>query len=135
MVKQSREPFLLPFLCRLSHTPQSLGHACLALCRERVGWRSVLLGPLSSLPNLRRRFLGFVRLAHRYYRAVRLLGIVHAGRLASAFSHRTVPLIAASRCRGLPVLVHAVSQRARGLRLRRAGQLLALALLAVWPSP
>ena len=47
----------------------------------------------------------------------------------------TVPLVAASRCRGLPVLVHVVSQRARGLRLRRADQLLALSPLAVLPSP
>jgi hypothetical protein len=69
-----------------------------------------------------------------HYRAVRLLGIVHAGRLASAFSRRTAPLLAASQCRGLPVLVHVVSQRARGLRLRRTDHLLAFAQLAVLPS-
>ena len=36
MVEQSGEPFLLPFLCCLSHTAQSLGHAFPALCRAHV---------------------------------------------------------------------------------------------------
>jgi hypothetical protein len=36
--------------------------------------------------------------------------------------------------RGLPVLVHEVSRRAWGLRLRRTEQELALALLFIWPS-
>ena len=55
MVEQSGEPFLLPFLCCLPHTAQSLGHAFPALCRARVGLNDVLLGPRPSLPSLRRR--------------------------------------------------------------------------------
>src|ERR1035438_7575728 len=73
MVKQSREPFLSPFLCRFSHTAQSLGHSSPALCRVGVGLNDVLLGPHPFLPRLRRRSLFFVRLVHRYYGAVRLL--------------------------------------------------------------
>src|SRR5260370_25830684 len=65
MVKQSGEPFLSPFLCCLPHAAQSLGHSFPALCRARVGLNDVLLGPRSSLPNLRQRFLPFVRLVHR----------------------------------------------------------------------
>ena len=37
--------------------------------------------------------------------------------------------------RGLPVLVHAVSQRAWGLRLRGTTRRLALPSARVWPSP
>src|SRR5712691_3854684 len=73
MVEQSREPFLSPFPCCLTHTTQSLGHSFPALCRARVGLSDVLLGPCPSLPNLRRGLLLFVRLVHRYYGAVRLL--------------------------------------------------------------
>src|SRR5262252_2896881 len=36
MVKQSVEPFLLPYRCYLSHTIQPLGHASSALCRRHV---------------------------------------------------------------------------------------------------
>src|ERR1035438_4911366 len=36
--------------------------------------------------------------------------------------------------RGLPVLVHRVSERAWGLRLRRAGQKLAVSFLTMLPS-
>src|ERR1039458_7359365 len=79
VVKQSGEPFLSPFLCRLSHTAQSLGHSFPALCRARVGLNDVLLGPRPSLPNLRGRLLFFVRLVHRYYGAVRLLRCVRVG--------------------------------------------------------
>ena len=95
----------------------------------------ILLDPLPSLRNLRRRLLSLVRLLHRYYGAVRLLDTVPAGRLASAFSRRTGPLLASSRSRGLPVLVHVVSQRARGLRLRRADPRLALLSTPVENSP
>src|ERR1700675_1756724 len=73
MVEQSREPFLLSFLCCYSHTVQSLGHSSPALCRVGVGLNDVLLGPRPSLPRLRQRSLFFVRLVHRYYGAVRLL--------------------------------------------------------------
>ena len=66
MVKQSREPFLPPFLCCFSHTAQSLGHLFPALCRVGVGLNDVLLGPRPFLPRLRRRSLFFVRLVHRY---------------------------------------------------------------------
>src|SRR5271169_4442445 len=65
MVKQSREPFLPPFLCCFSHTAQSLGHSFPALCRDGVGLNDVLLGPHPFLPRLRRRSLFFVRLVHR----------------------------------------------------------------------
>jgi hypothetical protein len=39
----------------LAHASQALGHACPALCRVRVEWRRVLLGPRGSLLPLHRR--------------------------------------------------------------------------------
>src|SRR5437899_736829 len=44
------------------------------------------------------------------------------------------PGLAAGVPRGLPVLVHEVSRRVWGLRLRRTGQELALSLLSMLPS-
>src|ERR1700733_9596517 len=73
MMEQSREPFLLPCLGYLPHTVQSLGHSFPALCRARVGWHDVLLGPRPSLPGFRRGWLPLVRPVHWYYGAVRLL--------------------------------------------------------------
>src|SRR5579863_9919908 len=134
MVKQGGELHLLPFPCCPAHTRQPLGHARLALCRVRAGLRSVLLDQRPSLLTLRRRFPAFVRMIHRYYSAVRLLEDVHVGRAAFAFAHRPATKDRCRHLRGLPVLVHGVSRRAWGLRLRRAAQQLALALLVVWPS-
>src|SRR6266702_1748205 len=93
----------------------------------------VLLDQRPSLLTLRRRSLVFVRMIHRYYSAVRLLGNVRAKRTAFAFSRRSDQILI-RHFRGLPVLVHGISRRAWGLRLRRANQLLAIALLTGWPS-
>src|ERR1700730_10941505 len=105
MVKQSCEPFLPPFLCCFSHTAQSLGHSFSALCRVSVGSNDVLLGPHPFLPRLRRRSLFF------------------RGPASFPFGPR--------RSRGLPVLVHVVSQRAQALRLRRTD--CSLAIIAKQP--
>src|SRR5580693_3175335 len=126
MVKQSREPFLSPFLCCFSHTAQSLGHLFPALCRVGVGWNDVLLGPRPFLPRLRRRLLFFVRLVHRYYGAVRLLQSVRVCLGALRLRRPASLPFGPRRSRGLPVLVHVVSQRARGLRLRRTDCSLAI---------
>src|SRR6202140_5019274 len=135
MVKQSGEPHLLPFPCCLTHTRQSLGHASLALCRERAGLMSVLLDQRPSLLTLRHRFPSFVRMIHWYCTAVRLLEDGHAGRAACAFSRRPISSFRFIRhLRGLPVLVHGVSRRAWGLRLRRTDQGLAFAPLFASPS-
>ncbi len=119
MVEQSREPFLPPFLCCFSHTVQSLGHSFPALCRVGVRLNDVLLGPRPSLPRLRRRSLFFVRLVHRYYGVVRLLQSVRVCLVAWHLRRPASFPFGTRRSRGLPVLVHVVSQRARGLRLRR----------------
>src|SRR5208283_2483214 len=119
MVKQSREPFLPPFLCCFSHTAQSLGHLFPALCRVGVGWNDVLLGPRPFLPRLRRRFLLFVRLVHRSYGVVRLLQSVRVCLVALHLRRPASFPFGPRHSRGLPVLVHVVSQRARVLRLRR----------------
>src|SRR5215471_9578350 len=78
----------LPFLRCFAHTRQPLGYANLALCRVRAGLMSVLLDQRPSLLTL--RFPNFVRVIPRYCSAVRLLGGVHVGRAAFAFSHRPV---------------------------------------------
>src|SRR5580698_9192801 len=80
----------------------------------------VLLDQRPSLLTLRWRFRAFVRMIHRYCSAVRLLEDVHAGRAATAFTRRSVAMIRFRHLRGLPVLVHEVSKRVRGLRLRGA---------------
>jgi hypothetical protein len=120
MMEQGGELHLLPFPCCLAHTRQPLGHTSLALCRVRAGLMSVLLDQRPSLLTLRWRFPAFVRMIHRYCSAVRLLEDVHAGRTAFAFTRRPVAKIRLRHLRGLPVLVHGVSRRAWGLRLRRA---------------
>src|SRR5215469_1143988 len=134
MVEQCGEPPLLTFPCCLPHTRQPLGHACPALCRGRVRLMSVLLDQRPSLPSLRQRFPVFVQLVHRYYSAVRSLGDVRTGRTAIAFSRRPAGLLPSRHPRGLPVLVHDVSRRVWGLRLRRAVRKLALALPCMLPS-
>src|SRR5713101_4571601 len=95
---------------------------------------SVLLDQRPSLLTLHQRFPVLVRIIHRYYAAVRLLGDVHAGRVAIAFSRRPAVLMPNRRLRGLPVLVHAVSRRVWGLRLRRTDQGLAISPLFILPS-
>src|ERR1700726_3923685 len=131
MVKQSCEPFLPPFLCYFSHTAQSLGHSFSALCRVSVGLNDVLLGPHPFLPRLRRRSLFFVRLVHRYYGAVRLLWSARVRLLALRLRGPASFPFGPRRSRGLPVLVHVVSQRARVLRLRRTD--CSLAIIAKQP--
>src|SRR5688572_9622221 len=115
MVEQGGELHLLLFPCCFAHTRQSLGHACLALSRVRAGLKSVLLDQRPSLLTLRRRVPAFVRMIHRYCSAVRLLGDVHAGRTAPAFTRQPVAMSRFRHLRGLPVLVHEVSRRAWGL--------------------
>jgi len=60
----------------------------------------------SSCPRWGLAFV--VRLLHRYYPVVRLLGGVHVGRTAIAFTHRSA-FVADRHRRGLPVLVQKVS--------------------------
>src|ERR1700719_3190646 len=86
----------------------------------------VLLGPRRFLPRFRRRSLFFVRLVHRYYGAVRLLQSVRVRRVALRLRGPASFPFGSRRSRGLPVLVHVVSQRARVLRLRRTDCSLAL---------
>jgi hypothetical protein len=139
MVEQSSEPFLSLFPGYWSHTAQSLGHWFPALSRARVGRSDVLLSPRPFLPCLRRRLLLVVRQVHRYYGAVRLLWNVPS-RCAAIRLFGLVSILVGSRgSRGLPVLVHVVSQRARVLRLRSASRPLAnlrgrLCCLPCWGS-
>src|SRR5712691_4122625 len=82
----------------------------------------VLLGLRPSLQALRGWLPSLVRTLPRYYARVRLLARVPVGRTALAFSHRSVAPWR-RRCRpGLPVLVHDVSGRARGLGRRRVAR-------------
>src|ERR1035438_9921483 len=76
--------------------------------------RSVLLDQQPSLLTLRQRCSVFVRMIHRYYAAVRLLGDGHAGRTACAFSRRPTAELGSRHLRGLPVLLYEVSRRALG---------------------
>src|ERR1035441_4841100 len=133
-MEQCGELHLLPFPRCLAHPLQPLAHASLALCRVRDELMDVLLDQRPSLTTLRQRLSVFVRMIHRYYSAVRLLGNVRARRSAFAFSRRPVDYVLFRHLRGLPVLVHGISRRAWGLRLRRAHQPLAITQLTVLPS-
>jgi hypothetical protein len=119
---QCGELLLLPFLCRSTHALQPLGHAWAAPCRSHAWLADVLLGPGSSLQALRGRWPFLVRTLHRYYTRVRLLPRVPVGRAAIAFSHRSAAGLRRRCGPDLPVLVHDVSGRARGLRLRRVAR-------------
>src|SRR5215831_2720779 len=132
MVEQSGELHLLVFLRGFPHPRQPLGHVCPALCWVRVRRRGVLLDQRPSLCILRRGCSLLVRMTHRYYAAVRLLGDVHTGRPALAFARRPANL--RRRLRGLPVPVQEVSRRIWGLRLRRTGPGLALSPRVMLPS-
>src|SRR5713101_453792 len=134
MVEQGGELHPLIFPCCFPHTRQPLGHALPALRRVRVRLTSVLLDQRPSLPTLRRQFSVFVRMVHRYYAVVCLLGDVRAGLVARAFARRPAAWLSRRCLRGLPVLVHEVSRRVWGLRLRRTKQELALARLFMLPS-
>src|SRR5580704_10819942 len=113
--------------CGYSYTAQFLAHSIFpALCRASIESNDVLLGPRPFLPWLRRRLLFFVRLVHRYYGAVRLLQSVRVCLVAWRLRRPASFPFGPRRSRGLPVLVHVVSQRAWGLRLRRTDCWLAI---------
>src|SRR5258707_409700 len=120
MVKHGGESFFLPFLSCLTHTAQSLGHALPALCQARVGFGDVLLDLWPSLHTLRRRGSAFVRMLQGHYARVRLLHSVHVRRLVLGLHGPACGLVTFRRCEDLPVLVHTVSRRAWGRRLRGA---------------
>jgi hypothetical protein len=84
------------------------------------------------LPNLRGRLPFLGRLVHRHYDTVRLLRHVHVRR--AAYGLRGPALIVRPRRAGDLVLVRAVSQRARVLRLRRTDSPLAFSVAAALPS-
>src|SRR5579872_3145578 len=106
---------------------------CPRQCVQRVAWRTAIpsLPSATSAADCSALFGCFIGTMERSDSSIPFMRVV----LASAFSRRTGPLLASSRSRGLPVLVHVVSQRARGLRLRRADPRLALSPPVVWPSP
>jgi hypothetical protein len=106
----------------------------LALRRVRARLVGVFLDQRPSLLILRIRFPVLVRMIHRYYSAVRLLEDVCAGRTAAAFSRLPAAVFRRRHIRGLPVLVHEVSRRVWGLRLRRTAWGLALSSPVMLPS-
>jgi len=77
----------------------------------------------------------FVRLVHRYYGTVRPLRSVRASRMAFCLLWPGCSASAGSQFGGLLILVHEVSSRARGLRLRGAHVALAFAHDVISPSP
>jgi hypothetical protein len=89
--------------------------------------QGVLLGQLPSLHALRQRSHALVRALRRYYAAARLLDHVHPGLICLRLSPDGPPPLPRGHDRGLPVLAHEVSSRARGLRLRGVSSRLALA--------
>src|ERR1700676_5400003 len=134
MVEQGGELHLLIFPCCFPHASQPLGHALPALRRVRVRLTSVLLDQRPSLPTLRRQFPVFVRMVHRYYSPVCPLSEEPAALVARPFARRPATWLSRRCLRGLPVLVHEVSRRVWGLRLRRTEQELALSRRFMLPS-
>src|SRR5580692_3939345 len=103
-----------------SYTAPSLAHSSSPRCVGQV-WNETMLSVAHALfsPDSRRRSLFFVRLVHRYYDAVRLLQSVRVCLVAWHLRRPASLPFGPRHSRGLPVLVHVVSQRARVLRLRR----------------
>ena len=87
MQQRGEPPRCLPSCC-LPHAFQPLGHGCPLLRAVRAWPLDVLLGAVASLPTLRRRLPALVRIVHRYYLPLRLLGDVRVGRTACAFPQR-----------------------------------------------
>src|ERR1019366_8424237 len=79
-------------------------------------------GSTHPLQALRGWLPSLVRTLHRYYTRVRLLARVPVGLLALACSPGSAAGLRRRCGPGLPVLVHDVSGRARGLRLRRVAR-------------
>jgi hypothetical protein len=92
VMQQRREPFSFPLPCGLSHTLQSLGHACPDLRPARVGLDRVARGRPPWLHPLRTRFSGAVRRLRSYYGAARLLRLVHHRLRLVAFPTRTAAM-------------------------------------------
>jgi hypothetical protein len=105
-----------------------------ALCRVRARWKRVLLDQQPSLLTLRRR--AFRRCSSGS--SVLCRCPTPRGRACGPYGLSLRPPSCGwlnRRClRGLPVLVHEVSRRVWGLRLRRTEQKLALSLLSMLPS-
>src|ERR1019366_8083770 len=120
--------------CSSAHSSTRGTCANPALCRVRVRWKSVLLDQQPSLLTLRQQCPVFVRMDHRYYAAVCLLNDVHADLVVRAFARRPATWLSRKCLRGLPVLVHEVSRRVCGLRLRRTDPELALSFRFMLPS-
>ena len=118
--------------CCLTYTLERAGRVGPALCPGHVALRRVPLGPLPSLPHLRRLCRGGVRRVPGYYEAVRLPVLVHHRRASADFAMR--PWCVPRQARDLPVPGRDASARARGLRPRRVRIHLALAMDAMWPS-
>ena len=114
------------------YTLERAGRAGPALCPGRGAFGRVPLGPLPSLPRLRRPFRVGVRRVLRYYEAVRLPVLVHHRRASSDFAMR--PWCAPRQARDLPVPTRDASARARGLRPRRVRGRLATTMVSMWPS-
>ena len=69
VVEKRREPLFPVLLCCLTYTLERAGRAGPALCPGRVALGRVPLGPLPSLPRLRRPFRGVVRRVLRVLRS------------------------------------------------------------------
>jgi hypothetical protein len=121
VVKQRREPLLLPLPYCLPYTVKSLEHGSPALSPVRVRSDHVPHSPPPWLHRLRFRRSGFVRRLRRYCAGVRLLLPVHHRLRLLAFpmrSHGTTARGMDSRSPGSRAgSVHAY----QGLRPRRAG--------------
>src|ERR1700676_214999 len=80
-----------------------------------------------SFRSLFELFIGTPPLSDSLVTCARVLRLI-------AFTRRPAAVFCRRRHRGLPVLVSEVSRRVRGLRLRRAVQVLTMSSLAILPS-
>jgi hypothetical protein len=89
MVKERREPLGAVPLRDSTYSLKWRGHAGPALSPGRALLKRLALGPLPSLPTLRDRSFGVVRVAHWYYGAVRLPRSVRHRRTSRDFPIRS----------------------------------------------
>src|SRR5260370_24504585 len=82
----------------------------------------------NSFPSLFEWFIGTPPLSDSSVTCARVLRLI-------AFTRRPAAVFCRRHHRGLPVLVSEVSRRVRGLRLRRADQVLTISPPVIFPSP
>src|SRR3972149_10586866 len=135
MVQQRSELYNLVLFSYPPHAIQRIWHILIPALRPgSVLLDHVPLGQPPSLHRLRNRRSSLVRRLRRYYGVVRLPVFVHHWITILDLPNASPLTTSTGKTRDLPVLAHGVSVHARGLRLRRVVDALAISHTPMLPS-